>query len=263
LTGWRCFCARRRCTAPISRKRLIVRGAIRPDPSGRALCALLKCAAEGLSARRFAEYLSFGLVPDAGPDGKPPDPAPRADRWTPPDSELVPPAAETEDERDKDEDVDAAPARNGEGPINDGQLRAPRERLLVDAAVIGGPDRWRRRLEGLANELRLRLEGADEAKGESLMRALDDLAAFTAYALPLIDILEALPSAANWGDWLDRLGALATQALKDPERVLALFAELAPMSPVGPVTLTEVLAVMERLLLEVAVAPSPRRYGKV
>jgi ATP-dependent helicase/nuclease subunit B len=32
-------------------------GAVRPDPAGRAFCALLKCAAEGLSAHRFAEYL--------------------------------------------------------------------------------------------------------------------------------------------------------------------------------------------------------------
>jgi ATP-dependent helicase/nuclease subunit B len=92
---------------------------------------------------------------------------------------------------------------------------------------------------------------------------LDDLAAFSGYALPLIEILGGLPAATNWGEWLDRLGALATQALKDPERVLALLAELEPMSPVGPVTLNEVLAVMESLLLEVAVAPSPHRYGKV
>jgi len=41
------------------------RGNRRPDPSGRALLALLACAAEGLSARRFAEYLSFAQVPDA------------------------------------------------------------------------------------------------------------------------------------------------------------------------------------------------------
>jgi hypothetical protein len=35
------------------------RGTTRPDPSGRAMLALLACAAEGLSARRFAEYLSL------------------------------------------------------------------------------------------------------------------------------------------------------------------------------------------------------------
>jgi ATP-dependent helicase/nuclease subunit B len=45
--------------------------------------------------------------------------------------------------------------------------------------------------------------------------------------------------------------------------VLAVLAELAPMAPVGPVTLTEILIVLEGLLLETAVPPSPQRYGKV
>src|SRR5947208_3382893 len=39
-----------------------VRGARRPDAAGRAFVALLTCAAEDLSARRFAEYLSLGQV---------------------------------------------------------------------------------------------------------------------------------------------------------------------------------------------------------
>ena len=39
------------------------RGTRRPDPAGRAFLALLACAHEGLSARRFAEYLSLGQVP--------------------------------------------------------------------------------------------------------------------------------------------------------------------------------------------------------
>src|SRR2546425_8012441 len=39
------------------------RGTSRPDPSGRAFLALLDCVVEGLSARRFAEYLSLGQVP--------------------------------------------------------------------------------------------------------------------------------------------------------------------------------------------------------
>jgi hypothetical protein len=41
------------------------RGTARPEPGGRALLALLRCAAENLSARRFAEYLSLAQVPDA------------------------------------------------------------------------------------------------------------------------------------------------------------------------------------------------------
>src|SRR6185436_12595173 len=39
------------------------RGTRRPDPAGRAFLALLSVAVEGLSARRFDEYLSIGQVP--------------------------------------------------------------------------------------------------------------------------------------------------------------------------------------------------------
>src|SRR5204863_1251065 len=48
------------------------RGTSRPDPSGRAFLALLDCALEGLSARRFAEYLSLGQVPPLDVAGAPP-----------------------------------------------------------------------------------------------------------------------------------------------------------------------------------------------
>src|SRR5262249_59988291 len=42
------------------------RGTRRPDPAGRAFVALLSCAVEGLSAKRFDEYLSLGQVPQVG-----------------------------------------------------------------------------------------------------------------------------------------------------------------------------------------------------
>ena len=48
------------------------RGTIRPHPAGRAFLALLACAADGLSARRFAEYLSVGEVAGADAQGSPP-----------------------------------------------------------------------------------------------------------------------------------------------------------------------------------------------
>lgn len=245
------------------------RGAVRPDPAGRAFCALLKCAAEGLSAQRFAEYLSLGQVPAAAPSGGPPEAAPRGDRWIAPDPELIPLIGPEEPvERAPSSESETAAEYIEDARVQGGQLRAPRrwERLLVEAAVIGGRDRWRYRIDGLANELRLRLaELGEEQETESaaLARTLDDLAAFAGYALPLIDALDSLPASASWGEWLDQLGALATRALKQPERVLAVLSELAPMAPVGPAVLNEVLVVLEGLLLEVAVSPPTQRYGRI
>ena len=103
------------------------------------------------------------------------------------------------------------------GPVIGGQLRAPRrwERLLVEAAVIGGRRRWRRRIEGLAKDLRMKfaekLSEEDEARAAIVKRTAEDLEAFAAYALPLIDALEALPKSANWGEWLNNSGTLATR----------------------------------------------------
>jgi hypothetical protein len=237
------------------------RGAVRPDPAGRAFYALLQCANEKLSARRFAEYLSLGQVPDATTGGRPPEAVPPGDQWASPDPELVPQLV-------TEMTNDAMPRPPADAPVQDGQLRAPRrwERLLVEAAVIGGRDRWRRRIDGLTNELmrkRAEIGSEDEIQADTLARALDDLTAFAAYALPLIDDLDALPATAHWGEWLDLLGALATRALKTPDRVLAILAEIAPIAPVGPVALNEVLLVLRELLLETSVPPSAQRYGKI
>src|SRR5262249_52707829 len=160
-----------------------------------------------LSARRFAEYLSLSQVPDAKPDGSPPEAAPSSERWVAPDQDLIPRAvadalsAETFPQKrsatSNDPDKD---------PVTSGQLRAPRrwERLLVETAVIGGRERWRKRIDGFAQELRSRLaEIADENEASSLAarRMLEDLEAFTGYALPLVDTLGGLPKSANWGEW--------------------------------------------------------------
>jgi hypothetical protein len=153
------------------------RGAVRPDPAGRAFYSLLKCAAEGLSARRFAEYLSLGQVPDAGAGGVPPEATARGDRWVVPDPELVPQfTTSAADEPISPTETNIPTLGSDEPPALEGQLRAPRrwERLLVEAAVIGGRDRWRRRIEGLANDLRLRLAEIGEGD-EALARTLEDL----------------------------------------------------------------------------------------
>ena len=244
------------------------RGTRRPDPAGRAFYALLKCAMEGLSAHRFAEYLSLAQVPDASADGAPPASASRGDQWVQPDSDGVfnEEIAEPSEWRPVELTKDAP--KSGDAPVIEGQLRAPRrwEQLLVEAAVIGSHDRWRRRLDGLANEFRTRLaelSDEDETEAAVVARSLDDLAAFTAYALPLIDLLNGWPSSAPWGEWLDQLGNLATRALKHPERVLAVLAELAPLAPVGPISLSDVVDVLAPVLVERAVPPPPQRYGKV
>jgi ATP-dependent helicase/nuclease subunit B len=63
------------------------RGTRRPDASGRALLALLLCAEERLSAKRFAEYLSLGQVPSVEDNGAPPI---GRDIWVGANDEMLP-----------------------------------------------------------------------------------------------------------------------------------------------------------------------------
>jgi RecB family exonuclease len=235
-------------------------GTRKPDPAGRAFLALLACAADGLSARRFAEYLSLGEVPRAVQGGPPPAP-PSGDRWAPPDAELSPHVAETAEPEPPAQETDEA------APVVEGSLRAPWrwERLLVDAAVIGGRPRWERRLAGLLAQLRQKLARCtdDEARAARLRRDLYDAQALRDFALPLVGELAALPTDATWGVWLERLNELAARALRSPGRVHSLLAELFPMAPVGPVTLSEVRLVLSRRLTELPVPPPKQRQGAV
>ena len=236
-------------------------GTTRPHAAGRALLALLACAAERLSARRFAEYLSLAQVPDpdAGEDGA----------YVPPRDELLQldaAAAPDEPAPERAEDVtlrdpDAAARRSG-------TLRAPWrwEQLLVDAAVIGSATRWRRRLGGLRAELdeqRAGIEPGDEARLAQNDRRRQDLEQLAAFALPLVARLAELPERAPWGTWLDELRVLARAALREPEPVLAVLAELDPIAPVGPVGLDEVRLVLAPRLRDLPVPPAARRYGAV
>lgn len=241
------------------------RGANRPDPSGRAFVALLKCAAENLSALRFAEYLSLGEVPDAATDGAPPQARDRDELWVPSDTEeetSEPQAAEL-----AELNPEPGATINDEAPVLAGKLRAPRrwEKLLVEASVVGGSDRWHRRLNGLMNQLKLEAEdpNLEGAAVEALTREAANLKALADFALPIIEDLDRLPERAPWRDWLEQLATLATRTLRGPDRTLGLLAELAPMGDVGPIPLDQVLDVLEDLLLENSGPPTPSRYGKV
>lgn len=240
------------------------RGTSRPDAAGRALLALLACKSEGLSARRFAEYVSLAQVP--GPSGAP---APRTDEhWTPPSHELMPATIEDESEPQTQIENEALPIELEGKAIVDGTLRAPWrwERLLVESSVIGSKKRWERRIAGLERELRLRREelaDEDENRAAGLERDIRDLTHLREFALPLIRELAQLPDKSTWGEWLDRLTRLASAALREPDSVIATLTELAPMSPVGPVELFEVQQVLAPRLRDLPIPPPRRRYGHV
>ncbi len=241
-------------------------GMLVPDPSGRGLLSLLRCKAEQLSADRFAEYLSLGVTPDAQENGAPPAAIPESERWVPADAELsraAPIEGETTDVTDAELLTQAA----ADTPVAIGTLRAPFrwERMLVDAAVIGGRDRWRRRLDGMAKQLELASNPSEvePAHQQRVARAQADLQSLRAFALPLIDALDSLPEAALWGVWIERLTDLASRSLRDPERVIAALHELSPMASVGPVSLHEVELLLRPRLTELCVRPKAQTAGKV
>ena len=229
------------------------RGTLRPDPAGRAFLALLECAAEKYSASRFAEYLSLSQVPSR-------DAAPDHDEWIAPQDELLgfatpaePPAViQPPEYGDADEASAWTPARW--------------EALLIDAAIIEGKDRWKRRLAGKERELELRASAAareDENQRAGIERQLTQLRQLREYALPVIDQLAALPRSASWGVWITDLASLARKTLRRPEAVLSVLAELEPMADVGPLTLEEVAGVLSERLRFLRTEPPGRSYGKI
>jgi hypothetical protein len=250
-------------------------GTIRPHPAGRAFLALLDCAAEGLSASKFAEYLSLGQVPVLKESGAPPEPI---GRWIAPEDEaqgqfsfVFPGSASSPSPASgslAQSDKAPAPPETDESPVVDGTLRAPFgwEKLLIDAAVIGGKDRWSRRLAGLRAEFDLQLrelEGEDESRREFLEKQRRRLDHLERFALPVIEFLDSLPKRAHWGEWLPALRNLAEMALREPDSVLSALSELEPMDKVGPAELGEIRQVLAERLSFLRREPPLRRYGHV
>lgn len=231
------------------------RGAARPDPAGRAFLALLSCAGESCSASRFAEYLSLGQLPPVDKDGAP---IKQPLKWVPPDDEILAnfPTAPP------------APAAPPADTSDDTTLAVPIgwEKLLVDAAVIGGHPRWARRLRGLRAELQAQLRNLDkedQSHRPHIQRRIEQLTLLEHFSLPLIDVLGALPQTAHWGEWIERLSTLAQMALRRPESVLSVLSELTPMSEVGPAALDEVYDVLSEKLGLLRAEPPKHRYGHV
>ena len=213
-------------------------GAEPPSRAGRAFLALLDTALGGLSAEAFLEYLSLDADRRGGPE-------------------------EDEDEADRT----AVPGDDGNGPDGGEPAEAReetsaavrlREQLVLEAGVIGGLDRWERRLERLASRL---ADEEREAAGETgaagdadaveeRRRRREELARLQAEALPLLRRLSKLPGEATLGQWVEALGGLARAALRDPGPVLAALGATAPMAEFGPLTLAEVRRELAGRLLD-------------
>jgi ATP-dependent helicase/nuclease subunit B len=252
------------------------RGIRRPDPAGRAFVALLSCAVEGLSARRFDEYLSLGQVPPVlrAPSPEPRAPLPRDEMF----GDLLDAAEDDEDPEEVAASLDAGEAvrDSDDEAVVAGTLRSPWkwEELIVESAVVGGRTRrdgkarWRRRLDGLAADYRLQIRELRREEPESgralrLERDLKNLQHLRHFALPIVDELADWPDQTNWGDWLDRMSGLADRALRRPSRVLETLAALRPMAAVGPVAIEEVRDVLHDRLVMLDWEPRQRRYGRV
>lgn len=253
------------------------RGTRRPHPAGRAFLALLSCAVDGLSAKRFDEYLSLGQVPQLGEQGV------VAPSVVVPDDDVF---ATLKGRATTDGDpVDGDGVTQGFSPAGTdsdddavvaGTLRSPWkwEELIVESAVVGGRTRadgkarWRRRLDGLAADYRYRMselarEEPESPRIASLERDLRNLVHLRQFTLPIIDELAEWPERATWGEWLDRFDALAARALRRPLRVLQTLADLRPMADVGPVLLEEARDVLHDRLVTLEWDPPQRRYGRL
>ena len=279
------------------------RGTRRPDPSGRAFVALLSCAVDGLSAKRFDEYLSLGQVPQVsrqstvasrqlsagrGQSSAEGGPSMADSRLSTDNLEL--PFVRPDDEVFRGHD-DAGAVADPESDLDDpdphrldsdeeavvaGTLRSPWkwEELIVESAVVGGRTRadgdarWRRRLDGLAADFRYRLQELRRDEPESprvarFERELRNLQHLRQFALPIIGELAGWSDRAVWGEWLDRFASLAVRALARPTRVLQTLADLRPMAAVGPVALEEARDVLHDRLVTLDWEPPARRYGRL
>jgi ATP-dependent helicase/nuclease subunit B len=250
------------------------RGTRRPDPAGRAFLAILSCATENFSAKRFAEYLSLAQVPSLDDSGKAPV-GPGHSIWVASRDDVFGVLSERAPDEagdSSDEDQGSAANINGDGDqaVVAGTLRAPWkwETLLVESSVIGGNERWARRLNGLSAEYELKIrelksDQPDSPRIPRLERERQNLAHLREFALPLIEAMSAWPKQATWGDWLQRLEEFAPRVLRRPEFVLRVLADLHPMAAVGPVTLAEARDVLADRLAALEVEPPAQRYGRV
>jgi hypothetical protein len=128
-------------------------GVRRPTPEGRGFALLLACALHGLSARRFAEYLSLGVTP-----------------------------RERSAERGDASEHSVSGPRQWERLLVEAAVSGGRVRW--QKRLQGLAQRWQA-------ELSVTSDDKQSARHEALERQLRALADLTRFALPLLEVLEA------------------------------------------------------------------------
>ena len=207
------------------------RGTRRPHPAGRAFLALLSCAVEKLSAKRFAEYLSLAQVPNLDASGRPKiDNALRLGFvWQTKSSacclRIV--KAAKRDCSPTCPKPEASKAKPTATRIHVSCCqRNPEDTVAVGESAGRIRRHWRRRPLGAASERprpRIRAEDprasseqADSPKIARLERERRNLEHLRAFALPLIESMAGWSDSANWGDWLQRLRGFVPGVLRKP-----------------------------------------------
>ena len=98
------------------------------------------------------------------------------------------------------------------------------EAILNDAQVIGGADRWERRLRGHREHLKVRADAAfkddpSSPRHEFLTRQVTWTDELIAFAADVVGEMASWPAVDDWGGWLARLRRLAPRVLARPDRV--------------------------------------------
>ena len=160
--------------------------------------------------------------------------------------------------------------RRGSGDQSDAEQPAPPparwERLIGDAAVVGGIERWKRRLAGLRMELLTQLSDIDDRqspRARAMERDGDALDELYRFAIPLLEKLSELPRQATWAIWIDNLWTIAELGLREPQRIHEILEQLRPLGDVGPFPLDHIVEALTFRLKDLRRAPDKDRHGKI
>lgn len=145
-------------------------------------------------------------------------------------------------------------------PLPDGTVAAPRrwERILLEASVLEGADRWERRLAVRDEELAA-IEPDGSAEGERR-----DLDALRRVALPIVRQLDAMRwIRRSWEEWTGPLGELAEASLSNPAEVMEHLMGGGPPAARRKPDLASVRDHLARRLTNVVTRSAGSRYGRV